>query len=69
MSYGTALDNIAFDFIILENFVQKWSDINRSAANKTVLHVPCRQVISAWDSPGTVMPYQDSGSSYVLYKK
>ena len=28
MSYGTALDNIAFDFIILENFVQKWSDVN-----------------------------------------
>lgn len=26
MSYGTALDNIASDFIILENFVQRWSD-------------------------------------------
>lgn len=29
MSYGTALDNIAFDFIILENFVQKWSDLTK----------------------------------------
>lgn len=30
MSYGTALDNIVSDFIILENFVQKWSDVNYS---------------------------------------
>lgn len=26
MPYGTVLDSITSDFIILENFVQKWSD-------------------------------------------
>lgn len=26
MPYGTVLDSIDSDFIILENFVQKWSD-------------------------------------------